>query len=118
MALTQAALYISTGIWPLVHMKSFVKVTGPKNDYWLVKTVGVLVTVIGGVVGVAGLRRTKAKEIPLLAMGAAAGLTAIDIIYVIERRILPVYLLDALAELGLIGCWAIILKQNFSQENA
>ena len=105
-ALAQAALYLLTGLWPLVSIGTFQKVTGPKCDIWLVKTVGVLVTVIGAVIGVAGARRTITPETPLLGAGSAAGLAGIDIVYVAKGRIPPIYLLDALAELLLVGAWA------------
>ena len=85
---------------------TFQKVTGPKTDLWLVKTVGVVVGVIGGVLAVAGLRRQTAPEIPLLAAGSAAGLAGIDIVYVAKKRISRIYLLDAAAELLLIAGWA------------
>jgi len=39
--------FLLTGIWPLLSMRTFEAVTGPKVDRWLVKTVGVLVAVIG-----------------------------------------------------------------------
>ena len=41
----------------------------------------------------------------ILGMANDAGLTAIDIVYVARRRIAPVYLLDAVAELAIIGGW-------------
>ena len=52
LALLQGIFYVATGVWPLIDIVSFQVVTGPKTDLWLVKTVGVLVTVIGlGYVG-------------------------------------------------------------------
>ncbi len=109
LALGQGLYYAVTGVWPLVNMESFEKVTGPKVDGWLVKTVGVLVAVIGGVLGVAGWRRTFPLEIPLLAGGSAAGLAAIDLVYALRRRISPIYLADAAAELSLVAAWALNL---------
>jgi len=43
----QGVYFLLTGIWPLLSMRTFEAVTGPKVDRWLVKTVGVLVAVIG-----------------------------------------------------------------------
>ncbi len=40
-----------------------------------------------------------------LTTGIAAGLTAIDAVYVARKRISPVYLLDAVTEIALIGAW-------------
>lgn len=39
-----------------------------------------------------------------------------DVVYVLKKRILPVYLLDALAELGLIECWAVVLRQSYGEK--
>ena len=107
-ALAQGVYYLFTGIWPLVSIRTFQLVTGPKVDLWLVKTVGVIVGVIGGVLMMAGLRRERAPEIPVLAVGSAAGLAAIDVVYVARRRIAPIYLLDAAGELLLIAWWALV----------
>jgi hypothetical protein len=103
----QALYYVLTGVWSLVSIRTFQMVTGPKVDTWLVKTVGVLVIVIGAVLGMAAARRQWTPEIPLLATGSAAGLAGIDVVYVAQKRISPVYLLDALAEVLLIAMWAI-----------
>ncbi len=106
-ALAQAVFYVLTGLWSIFGLKSFQRVTGPKVDRWLVKTVGVLVIAVGGVLGMAAVRCTEEPEIPALAVGSAAGLTAIDLVYVSRGRISPVYLLDAVAEVGLIVWWAL-----------
>ena len=107
LSLTQGIYYLLTGIWPLVSPGTFQKVTGPKTDDWLVKTVGVLVAVIGGVLTMAGLRRQSTREIPMLAIGSAAGLAAIDVIYAAKDRISRVYLLDAVLEAVIVGAWAV-----------
>ncbi len=102
-----ALYYLVTGIWPLLHMPSFLRVTGPKTDLWLVRTVGALIAVVGLALGRAALRRRVTPDIALLATGSAAALTAIDVIYVASGRIAPIYLLDAAGEVALIGAWAI-----------
>jgi len=40
-----------------------------------------------------------------LAVASAAGLAAIDLVYVARRRIRPIYLLDAVAQAGLAAAW-------------
>jgi len=79
LALGQGIYYVATGVWPLVSIRSFEAVTGPKTDRWLVKTVGVLVSVIGLVLVVAGRRRRVTPEATLLAASSAAGLAAIGV---------------------------------------
>jgi hypothetical protein len=93
-------------------MRSFQRVTGPKTDLWLVKTVGGLIAVVGGVLTLAGLRGRVGPETTSLAMGSAAFLSAIDVTYVSKRRISRVYLLDAAAELGLVALWATALRRR------
>lgn len=111
-ALAQSLYYIPTGIWPLVSIDTFQRVTGPKTDLWLVKTVGLMITVVGAALTMAGTRRRMSPEIPLLGIGSAAALTAIDVVYVAKRRISPIYLLDALGELILIGGWIAALRRQ------
>ena len=105
LALVQGVFYAATGLWALVDLDSFMAVTGPKTDRWLVKTVGILVTVIGAVLLLAWRRGQVAAEVVLLAVGSALSLAAIDVIYVSNRTIPPIYLLDAVVEAGLALLW-------------
>lgn len=100
-----AAFFLVTGLWPILHIRSFEWVSGPKVDRWLVKTVSALIVVIGSVTGLAAWRRRLTPEIEALAIGSSISLSAIDVIYVARRRIRWVYLLDAIAELGLAAAW-------------
>ena len=117
-AIGQAGYFIVTGLWSLLGIKSFQKITGPKTDIWLVKTVGVLVIAIGAALGMAGVRRNASAEIPVLGAGSAAALGAIDVVYVARGRISPIYLLDAVAEAGIIGMWALGWKSRESRTTA
>lgn len=98
MLLRQAVYYLVTGVWPFVHLRSFLAVTGPKSEIWLLKTVSALIAVVGAALGSAALRERETEEIVFLAAGSAAALGTIDVVYVARRRISPVYLLDALAQ--------------------
>jgi hypothetical protein len=101
-ALAQGGYDALTGLWPLVGIRTFERVTGPKVDRWLIQTVGVLVLAVGASLGLAGARRRVTPELALLAASSAAGLAAIDAVYVARRRIAPIYLLDALPEAVLL----------------
>lgn len=113
-ALAQGVFYVATGIWPLVSMATFERITGPKVDRWLVKTVGVLVAVIGSVLVFAGAQRRLTSDVPLLAAGSAGALAGVDVVYTAKRRISPVYLLDAVVEAGLALLWAPALVRALS----
>jgi hypothetical protein len=106
-ALFQGIYYLATGLWPIVHIQSFLLVTGPKTDLWLVKTVGVLVAVVGAVLIAASRRRRITDEIILLAVGSALGLAVIDLVYALSGRIPLIYLGDAAFEIGLAALWII-----------
>jgi len=115
---TQGTYYLLTGVWPLVSIRTFQMVTGPKTDHlptgreadhWLVMTAGVLITAIGAALLTAAWRRRASPEIVVLAIGAALGLTSIDVIYTAREVIAPIYLLDAAIQLVLIGGWMAAL---------
>ena len=118
---TQGGYFLLTGVWPLVSIESFQRVTGRKtdhlvtgdeNDHWLVMTVGVLVTAIAVTLLLAAWRRAYSLEVAALAIGSALGLTAIDVIYVARRAISPIYLADAALEVTLIVVWIVVLVRN------
>jgi hypothetical protein len=111
----QGAFYVLTGIWPIVHIESFIWVTGPKYDIWLVKTVGVLIIAVGGSLLLAARNHRITPEIMLLAVGCALGLTIIDVYYVSIGRIWKVYLLDAVAESMLIILWLIGWRKSLRE---
>ena len=107
-ALFQGFYLLVSGVWPIFHIASFIKITGPKTDLWLVKTVGVLLSVIGAILLYAGVNDQVTAAIFFLGIGSAAGLTAIEIIYVSKKVILPIYLLDAVIEILLIIWWILL----------
>lgn len=108
-AFLQGIYFFVTGIWPLFSIDTFQMVTGPKTDLWLVQTVGALIGVVGAVLLVAGWRRHTTAEVILLALGSAFALGAVDVIFVVRHVIAPIYLLDAVAEGGLVVLWLIAL---------
>jgi hypothetical protein len=99
----QGAYFVGTGVWPLVHLPSFERVTGPKTERWLVRTVGALTAVVGATLLVASGRRREDLATQVLAIGSAAALGLIDAQFVARGRIAPIYLLDAFAEALLIA---------------
>jgi hypothetical protein len=106
----QALYYIPFSVWGLVNIRSFMWVTGKKEDVWLVKTVCLLLISVGAVIGQAGKKERITPEIAGLGISSAASLTAIDLWYAGKGRIRRVYLLDAIGNLGLIAGWIVALK--------
>lgn len=104
-ALAQSAYYLTTGVWPLVSMKTFEAVTGPKTERWLVQTVGLLAASTGAGLAYGAHRGSVAPETRTIAVLTALSFAAIDVYYVYRKRISPVYLLDAVAEAALAAAW-------------
>ena len=103
----QGLYYLVTGIWPLVSLRSLMAVTGPKVDGWLVKMVGLLITVTGAVCLLAAYSGRYSPELALLAVGNAVALTFVDVYYVAIGRISKIYLADVVPEVLLIAGWVV-----------
>jgi hypothetical protein len=101
----QAAYFVSTGVFPFISRRGFEAITGPKREWWLVQTVGLLVTAIGAGLWRAAERDEVPDDVALIAAGAAASLAAVDVVYVARRRIRATYLLDAAVELAILEGW-------------
>src|SRR5579872_3248048 len=93
-AMLQGVYFAATGIWPLVHYRSFEKLTGPKQDDWLVKTVGLMIASIGASLVLASSRNIQNAESRFLGLSSALGLTGIDLYYSASGRISKIYALD------------------------
>jgi hypothetical protein len=113
----QGGYYLLAGLWPLVSIRTFQAVTGPKTDnwtgragdHWLVNAVAVLVVAVGAALLVAAARGRPSPEVVVLAVAAILGLTGIDVVYVARRVIPPIYLLDAVAEAALLVGWVVFV---------
>ena len=101
--LAQGGYFVATGVAPFVSRRAFEAVTGPKREWWLVQTVGGVVTAVGAGIASAALRDRVTPEIRAIALGSAGALAAIDVVHVARGRIAPTYLLDAAVEIGLIA---------------
>jgi hypothetical protein len=104
----QATFYVTTGVWPLLHRRSFEHATGPKVDFWLAQTVGITVAAIGVGLAQAGSRQLRVpRELRTVALTSAAGLAFVDLYFVARARISKIYLADAAAEVALVLAWLL-----------
>jgi hypothetical protein len=104
----QAAFYVGTGVWPLMHRRSFEWLTGPKTDFWLAQTVGLTVAAIGiGLAQAVARQRAVPPELRTIAATSAAGLALVDLSFVARGRISKIYLADAAAEVALVAGWLL-----------
>lgn len=110
-ALVQGVFFTATGLWPVAHYRSFERVTGPKMDDWLVKTIGGVLAAVGATLLASAVRRPARRAdrsyLRTLGMSTAAALAVADLVYVGKRRISKVYLIDAAVEGALCAHWLI-----------
>jgi hypothetical protein len=107
---------IVTGLWPVVHMRSFEAVSGPKVDRWLVRSVG-------GLMAANGLVQLRARDAEQrlsaqLGLGTSAVLAAVDVRYGTTGRISRIYLLDAAVQLAWVAAWTTTLRRGVEPADA
>ena len=102
----QGVYTLATGVWPIVHMRSFEAVTGPKADRWLVKTVGALLIPVASCWLWNAWHSTASTEAALLGIATALGLATVDFYYAGIGRIRKIYMVDGVLQLGFASCWA------------
>jgi hypothetical protein len=112
LATTQGWFYVVSGLWPLLHMRSFEFVFGPKKDRWLVQTVAGLLVANGWTQVHAGSTGDGLAQAARIGTGTALTLGAIDIRYAVPGRISRTYLLDAVVEAGWLAAWAATARPS------
>ena len=106
----EAAYFIGTGVWPLLHRASFERVTGEKTDFWLVRTVGGLAAAAGLAMGVAAARGSKPPETALLALATGSVFALADVRA--ARTESRIYLADALLQAAFAPVWLASWKRT------
>jgi hypothetical protein len=110
-ASVQGTVYLTTGAWPVLHLRSFEAITGPKVDGWLVKTVGGLLVAVGIGELMAARRDTVSDEVAAIGAGAAMTLGSVAGIYAVRGRVRKVYLLDTAMEAAFVIAWAVATRR-------
>jgi hypothetical protein len=99
-----AIYYIITGLWPMVHMRSFILITGPKVDLWLVRCLALMITSSGILFALPFLSDAPpSHEVQLLAMLNAFSLFVIDFYYPLKKRISKIYMVDGVLQVIFLG---------------
>ena len=92
LAAGQATYFLATGIWPLLHRRSFEAVTGRKREFWLVRTVGGVTAVLGLLLASSARRSVAPLQARIVGLGSAPVYAAADLHA--RRRYSRVYLAD------------------------
>jgi hypothetical protein len=105
---SQSVYTFITAVWPIVHVKSFMDVSGYKTDVWLVKTVGVLLTAIS-VALLVSIPNKSNFPIAVLALFTAAGMAYVDFFYALNNTIPNIYMADGAIEILFAFVWLYLL---------
>lgn len=112
----QGAYFLFTGLWPLADLASFLAVTGPKADLWLVRFFGALVCVPGMILVHAAWRGDRHAGVWIAGPVCAAILGAGDVVFVTRGSIPPVYLIDAAIEAAFVLGWIAVARTSGSPQ--
>lgn len=105
----QGLYFIITGIWPLVHIESFLYITGYKTDIWLVKTVGILILPYSILCFYTIINMKRNTAIAIVNMMCCLGLAWVDLYYYLRGIISWVYLIDFALEMIFSAYWFFYL---------
>lgn len=106
LAVAHGVFNIVGGLWPLVHLRSFEWVFGPKTDVFLQKTTGGLLFSAGAAQLASAAGPKDQAHARRIGLATSVTLLVIDLLYVPAGQIRPTYLLDAAMEAGWIKAWA------------
>jgi hypothetical protein len=109
LARAHALFNIGGGLWPLLSMRTFEAVSGPKADRWLVRTVAGLMVANGVAQWRAGTSDEALAGARRIGLGTAGTLAAVDLVYAPPGRISRVYLVDAVLE----GAWVLAWLRSY-----
>jgi hypothetical protein len=104
--LSQGIFYIASGLWPIVHFRSFEKAAGPRYDRRLMKALGGLTAVLGATLVAGSFERKSSTALRVLGIGSAIALAAADVVAIARKRLsTKAAIADIVAEGGIVGGW-------------
>jgi hypothetical protein len=108
----QGSYILLTALWALIDIESFMVVSGPKTDTWLVKTVAILLLPISVCFFSNIFLKVHPLPVMLVAITTSAGLAFIDFYYTANHTIKWVYAIDGILQIIFLMGW-IYLLVNF-----
>lgn len=97
--LVQAGYYLMTGIWPMVHLRSFEALTGPKPDRFVTEATGLLFAATGTTLAVAA--RQGSGDRPSRVLSAIVPIMSTFVTLRHRPALRLTYLADATAQCAL-----------------
>jgi glycine/D-amino acid oxidase-like deaminating enzyme/nitrite reductase/ring-hydroxylating ferredoxin subunit len=99
----QGAYYVATGLWPVLHLRSFEAVTGRKRNGWIIRALGGAIAAVGTALLTSDI--AAPRRAPRLGLGAAVALGLAGMYLAVTRRGSRAYLAEAAIEAGFAAAW-------------
>jgi hypothetical protein len=109
----QSGYYLLTALWAIIDINSFMTVTGPKTDIWLVKTTAAMIITISLTLGSYLFMQGNKSPAIILGSVSAFSFVIIDFYYVAENVISNIYVLDGIFESILLIGWGVVIFKNY-----
>lgn len=117
---TQGLYTLLTAAWAIIDIDSFMQLTGPKTDIWLVKTVAVVLVAIGLFFLTCIFVPSPVVPMAVLAIASSLGLIFIDFYYSSKEIISFIYQADGILQIIFVICWIVVLgrsRHRFQPDN-
>jgi hypothetical protein len=111
--LSQGFYTFATAVWALIDIESFMVVTGPKTDIWLVKTVSVVLVPIGVSLILPAFFPSTFWQPFVIGALSAVGLAMIDFYYSSNDIISDIYFWDGILQCLFLLCWIFLLIRHY-----
>jgi hypothetical protein len=115
MYLVQGIYLLAAALWPLLHLDSFLSVTGIESDSWLLRISGVYVLSVSVCLLTGYFLSKYSWPATIMAVITAFGTLYMDVYYYYLRDQLPltVYFFDFVVQLIFVICWIAILSRHY-----
>jgi len=102
----QSLFYLFTGIWPLMHISSFLAGKGEEADNWLLVSAGSLLLCIVCAFFIDLYARRNSASIIFLAIASSVAFLCVDFHYSVFHAMSKLYIVDAAIHLVLMTLWS------------
>src|SRR5688572_2332657 len=109
LCIVQGLYTLLTALWALTHIDSFIRVTGPKTDIWLVKTVAAILLSIATCFLYGPFVKQDHFLVIVVGITSSAALASIDFYYTGNNTINKIYQADGYLQVLFFLLWFYLL---------
>jgi len=114
LVIVQSIYTLITAVWPIIHIESFMEVTGGKTDVWLVKTVGALLIPVSACLMAYLFINTDRRPAMILGGLSSIAFICVDFYYSLTDVICDIYMADGYLQIIFLCGWVYIALKRYS----